>query len=70
MLTYGAEPVGYRGASLELQGAVQTLSSAAHGDEEKERLLFPHGIELIDVDVKVAGVEVKLKIAGPKPPQS
>jgi hypothetical protein len=53
-----------------LAKVVKTLSSAsstAPGETEAgNRIFFPNGIELIDLEVKVGPVDIKLKIAGPK----
>jgi hypothetical protein len=50
-----------------LQQTVKTIApiteSASDGGT---RLFFPNGIELIDIHVKVATIDVELKIAGPK----
>jgi hypothetical protein len=53
-------------AERTLTGAISALSTAAADGEGK---FFRNGIELIDVSVSVSQIaEVKLRIAGPKPP--
>jgi len=48
-----------------LSKVVQTMESA-HANAAENRVFFPNGIELIDLDVKAGAVEIKLTIAGPK----
>jgi hypothetical protein len=43
----------------------QTMGTIPTGDEGN-RVFFPNGIELIDLDVKAGAVEIKLTVAGPK----
>jgi hypothetical protein len=43
----------------------QTMRSTPPAAAEN-RVFFPNGIELIDLDVKVGAIEIKLTIAGPK----
>jgi hypothetical protein len=57
------------GSAVEelLSRVVKTLGSAQSGETTQgNRLFFPNGIELIDLEVKVGGVDIKLKVAGPK----
>jgi hypothetical protein len=51
-----------------LEKTVKTITSAATAPNGggHARLFFPNGIELIDVHVKVASVDLEVKIAGPK----
>jgi hypothetical protein len=45
---------------------VETLGSAQSGAKHGDRVFFPNGVELIDLEVKVGAVDIKVKVAGPK----
>lgn len=50
-----------------LSRIVKTLGSAqSRGTKLENRLFFPNGVELIDLEVKVGEIDIKVKIAGPK----
>ncbi len=46
-----------------LSGSLDELKGAIRDHDQK---LFPNGIELVDIQVKVMNIEVTLKAAGPK----
>jgi hypothetical protein len=46
---------------------VKTMGSASDAEiKQGSRVFFPNGVELIDLEVKVGTVDIKLKVAGPK----
>lgn len=53
-----------------LSKVVKTLNSSSSAvpseAESGNRIFFPNGIELIDVEVKAGPIDIKLKLAGPK----
>lgn len=52
-----------------LENTIKTITPVTETPSEGgTRLFFPNGIELIDLQVKVATIDLQLKIAGPKPP--
>ncbi len=61
----------FQSVSLAIEELVskllKTLGSApSGGTKQGNRLFFPNGVELIDLEVKVGGVDIKVKVAGPK----
>ncbi len=52
-----------------LEQTVRTISTAetTAPADGRPRLFFPNGIELIDLHVKLAAVDIEVKVAGPKP---
>jgi len=57
-----------RATMADLVSTIVDCLGKYSGQDQKERLFFPNGIELIELDVKAGPVTVGLKIAGPKAP--